>query len=93
MRIIAQNAGRNGDLIVEKVLAEEDVNYGYDALLQTFTDMTAQGIIDPAKVTRSAIQNATSIASMILTTECVVVDADDDDDEDDDDGEEDYDDY
>jgi len=93
LRIIAQNAGRNGDLIVEKVLAEEDVNYGYDALLQTFTDMTAQGIIDPAKVTRSAIQNATSIASMILTTECVVVDADDDDDEDDDDGEEDYDDY
>jgi len=84
MRKIAENAGRNGDLIVEKVLAEKNFNQGYDALLQTFTDMIAQGIIDPAKVTRSGIQNATSIASMILTTECVVVDAPESDDDDDD---------
>lgn len=94
MRKIAENAGCNGDLIVEKVLAEKDFNQGYDALLLEFGDMLAKGIIDPAKVTRSALQNATSIASMILTTECVVVDAtdkevaeatgdDDDDDEDD----------
>jgi len=90
MRKIAANAGRNGDLIVEKVLAEEDTAWGYDALLQEFTDMGARGIIDPAKVTRSALQNATSIAAMILTTECVVVNVPDsdsrtDDDEDDDD--------
>mmetsp|Transcript_29036 Transcript_29036/g.90510 ORF Transcript_29036/g.90510 Transcript_29036/m.90510 type:complete len:604 (+) Transcript_29036:95-1906(+) len=75
VRKIAENAGRNGDLIAEKLLAEGDIKMGYDALLQQFTDMTEQGIIDPAKVTRSALQNASSIASMILTTECVVVDA------------------
>jgi len=93
MRKIAENAGRNGDLVVEKVLAEEDTARGYDALLQEFTDMTARGIIDPAKVTRSAMQNATSIAAMILTTECVVVNAPDKDskvDEDEDDDEDDY---
>jgi chaperonin GroEL len=72
---IAENAGRNGGLIVEKVLEKSDFKYGYDALLQEFADMVDRGIIDPAKVTRSGIQNATSIASMILTTECVVVDA------------------
>jgi chaperonin GroEL len=72
---IAENAGRNGEMIVEKVLEHADFGYGYDALLQEFGDMTDRGIIDPAKVTRSGIQNATSIASMILTTECVVVDA------------------
>lgn len=72
---IAENAGRNGELIVEKVAEHTDKNFGYDALMQEFADMTERGIIDPAKVTRSALQNATSIASMILTTECVVVDA------------------
>uniref|UniRef100_A0A7S2JZK1 Uncharacterized protein n=1 Tax=Zooxanthella nutricula TaxID=1333877 RepID=A0A7S2JZK1_9DINO len=77
MQRIAHNAGRNGDLIVEKVLAETDFNQGYDALLQTYADMISAGIIDPAKVSRSALQNATSIAAMILTTECVVVDAPD----------------
>mmetsp|Transcript_22977 Transcript_22977/g.52582 ORF Transcript_22977/g.52582 Transcript_22977/m.52582 type:complete len:639 (+) Transcript_22977:86-2002(+) len=75
VRKIAENAGRNGELIAEKVLMEKDMNYGYDALMQEFTDMTARGVIDPAKVTRSGLQHATSIASMILTTECVVVDA------------------
>ncbi|CAK0857436.1 unnamed protein product [Prorocentrum cordatum] len=75
MMKIAENAGRNGEMIVEKVLEHSDFKYGYDALLQEFTDMTARGIIDPAKVTRSGIQNATSISSMILTTETVVVDA------------------
>lgn len=89
MRKIAENAGQNGDLVVEKVIGNSDMAHGYDALMLEYTDMTARGIIDPAKVTRSAMQNATSIASMILTTECVVVDADDSD-EDVDDGEEDY---
>merc|ERR1712060_59882 len=79
MQKIAENAGRNGDLIVEKVMMEKGMNQGYDALMQQFVDMIEQGIIDPAKVTRSALQNASSIASMILTTECVVVDAPDKD--------------
>jgi chaperonin GroEL len=79
---IAENAGRNGELIVEKVAEHTDKNFGYDALMQEFADMTERGIIDPAKVTRSALQNATSIASMILTTECVVVDAPDESGED-----------
>eukprot|EP00930_Biecheleria_cincta_P079958 TRINITY_DN679_c0_g1_i3.p1 TRINITY_DN679_c0_g1~~TRINITY_DN679_c0_g1_i3.p1 ORF type:complete len:630 (+),score=163.91 TRINITY_DN679_c0_g1_i3:58-1947(+) len=91
MKKIAENAGQNGDLVVEKVMGSSDMSHGYDALMLEYTDMTARGIIDPAKVTRSALQNATSIASMILTTECVVVDADESD-EDVDDGEEDYDD-
>merc|ERR1712151_1366238 len=94
LRKIAENAGRNGDLIVEKVSAERDIHYGYDALLQNFTDMTKAGIIDPAKVTRCGLQNASSIASMILTTECVVVDAPDqqsgEDGGDDDDYDDDY---
>lgn len=89
MKKIAANAGQNGDLVVEKVIGNSDMTHGYDALMLEYTDMTARGIIDPAKVTRSAMQNATSIASMILTTECVVVDADESD-EDVDDGEEDY---
>lgn len=93
MQKIAENAGRNGDLIVEKVMMEKGMNQGYDALMQQFVDMIEQGIIDPAKVTRSALQNASSIASMILTTECVVVDAPDKDQDDDAEGdEEDYDD-
>lgn len=89
MRRIAENAGQNGDLIVEKVMAHSDFNYGYDALLLEYGDMNHRGIIDPAKVTRSGVQNATSIASMILTTECVVVDAPEKDSGDADDGEDD----
>jgi len=89
---IAENAGRNGELIVEKVAEHPDKNFGYDALMQEFADMTERGIIDPAKVTRSALQNATSIASMILTTECVVVDAAEQESGDDDGNDDDYDD-
>jgi len=92
MRKIAENAGRNGDLIVEKVLMEKNMQHGYDALMQQFVDMTEQGIIDPAKVTRSALQNSTSIASMILTTECVVVDAPEKDQDENDGDDKDYDD-
>lgn len=74
VRRIAENAGRNGDFIAEKVFEDASFSFGYDAYRQEFADMLASGIIDPAKVTRSGIQNATSIAAMILTTECVVVD-------------------
>ncbi len=70
---IAQNAGQNGAVIAEKV-KEKDFNTGYNAMTNEFEDMFAAGIVDPAKVTRSALQNAASIAGMILTTECIVVD-------------------
>lgn len=71
---IASNAGLNGAVIVEKV-QQADFPIGYDINSSSLVDMYDSGIIDPAKVTRSALQNAASIASMILTTECIVVDS------------------
>ena len=73
LRRIAENAGINGAVIIEEV-QEQDFETGYDAATNKFTNMYKQGIVDPAKVTRSGLQNATSIASMILTTECIIVD-------------------
>ena len=70
---IAENAGFNGAVIVEQV-KEKDFTIGYDAATNQFVDMFEAGIVDPAKVTRSGLQNAASIASMVLTTECIVVD-------------------
>jgi chaperonin GroEL len=70
---IAQNAGQNGAVIAERV-KEKDFNVGYNAANGEFVDMFEAGIVDPAKVTRSALQNAASIAGMVLTTECIVVD-------------------
>jgi len=70
---IAQNAGFNGAVIAENI-REKDFNIGFNATTGEFEDMFAAGIVDPAKVTRSALQNAASIAGMILTTECIVVD-------------------
>jgi len=70
---IAQNAGQNGAVIAERV-KEKDFNVGFNAMTNQFEDMFVAGIVDPAKVTRSALQNAASIAGMILTTECIVVD-------------------
>jgi chaperonin GroEL len=70
---IAENAGFNGAVIVEQVKAK-DFNVGYDAANNQFVDMFEAGVVDPAKVTRSGLQNAASIASMVLTTECIVVD-------------------
>ncbi|OIP72697.1 MAG: chaperonin GroL [Oscillatoriales cyanobacterium CG2_30_44_21] len=70
---IAQNAGFNGAVIAENI-REKDFNIGFNASTGEFEDMFAAGIVDPAKVTRSALQNAASIAGMILTTECIVVD-------------------
>lgn len=74
MRQIAVNAGANGDEIVANVLAKGQINYGYDALGECYGDMIEKGILDPTKVTRSAIQNAGSVAGTLLTTESVVVD-------------------
>ncbi|MGB3137089.1 MAG: chaperonin GroEL [Nodosilinea sp.] len=70
---IAENAGQNGAVIAERV-KEKDFNVGYNAANGEFVDMLEAGIVDPAKVTRSALQNAASIAGMVLTTECIVVD-------------------
>ena len=74
VRQIAANAGLEGSVIVEKIKARKDINYGFDALNNEYGDMAAKGIIDPTKVTRSALQNAASIASVLLTTESLVCD-------------------
>ncbi len=70
---IAENAGYNGAVIAERV-REKEFTVGFNAMTGEYEDMFAAGIVDPAKVTRSALQNAASIAGMILTTECIVVD-------------------
>jgi len=75
LKRIAQNAGINGPVVVEEV-QQKEFEIGYNAANNTFKNMYEEGIVDPAKVTRSALQNATSIASMILTTECIIVDQD-----------------
>ena len=76
IRQIASNAGLDGSVIIYKVLSESKgmPNYGYDALKDRYVDMVSEGIIDPTKVTRSALQNAASVASTLLTTESVVGD-------------------
>jgi chaperonin GroEL len=73
LKRIAENAGQNGAVVAERV-KEKDFNVGFNAANNEYTDMIAAGIVDPAKVTRSALQNAASIAGMVLTTECIVVD-------------------
>jgi len=73
LKRIAENAGINGAVIVEHI-QQQDFEVGYNAAKNAYGNMYELGIIDPAKVTRSGLQNATSIASMILTTECIIVD-------------------
>ncbi|HOO75050.1 MAG TPA: chaperonin GroEL [Tepiditoga sp.] len=73
VRQIAKNAGVEGAVIIEKVVQKDEMGFGYDALKNKYVNMFESGIIDPAKVTRSAVQNAASIASMLLTTEVLVV--------------------
>ena len=73
IRRIALNAGQNGAIITEKI-KDSEFKIGYDAATNQFLNMYEKGIIDPAKVTRSTLQNAASIASMVLTTECIIVD-------------------
>ncbi|MBR1908045.1 chaperonin GroEL [bacterium] len=72
LRLIASNSGAKADVVVEMVKSEEGA-FGYDALTNVYTDMFKSGIVDPAKVTRSALVNASSVASMLLTTEAAVV--------------------
>ena len=71
---IAKNAGLEGSVIVENIKREGKVGYGFNALNEEYTDMISAGIVDPTKVTRSALQNAASVASMVLTTESLVAD-------------------
>jgi chaperonin GroEL len=73
LKRIASNAGKNGAVVVERV-KENNFEIGYNAATDEFVNMYDAGIIDPAKVTRSTLQNAASIASMVLTTECIIVD-------------------
>jgi chaperonin GroEL len=74
IRQIAKNAGLDGSVIVNNILTTKKANYGYDALKDEYTDMVKSGIIDPTKVSRSALQNAASVAATLLTTESIVTD-------------------
>ncbi|MCA9977935.1 MAG: chaperonin GroEL, partial [Anaerolineales bacterium] len=78
MRKISENAGQNGDVIIQNVRRAQsekaDTNIGYNVMTGEYTNMIKAGIIDPAKVTRGALENAASIASMILTTEALITD-------------------
>jgi len=73
IRQIAHNAGAEGSIVVDKVRAKKDAGYGYNALTDTYEDLVEAGVIDPTKVVRTALQNAASIAGLMLTTEAVVV--------------------
>ncbi|MEK6337231.1 MAG: chaperonin GroEL [Acidobacteriota bacterium] len=79
LRQIVANAGKEGAVIVEKVRSEKNANVGYNAATETFEDLVAAGVIDPAKVTRCALQNAASIAGLMLTTEALISELQDDD--------------
>ena len=74
VRQIAQNAGFDGAVVVDKIMNSKKMGYGFDAYNEVYCDMMQAGIVDPTKVTRSALQNAASIASVVLTTESVVAD-------------------
>ena len=74
IRQIAYNAGLEGSVIIEKIITSGKINFGFDAYNEVYTDMLTAGIVDPTKVTRSALLNAASVASMVLTTESLVAD-------------------
>ncbi len=74
LKQIALNSGVEGSVIIDKIISSGKVNYGFDAYSEVYTDMLVAGIVDPTKVTRSALQNAASVAAMVLTTESLVAD-------------------
>jgi chaperonin GroEL len=74
LRMIVQNAGGKPDIVIGKVLDNDDVNFGYNAATDTYENLIEAGVIDPKKVVRCALQNAASVASMLITTEAIVVD-------------------
>jgi chaperonin GroEL len=71
---ISQNAGADGDDVIKRIMAEDDDNFGFNARTGEYVDMMEAGILDPAKVTRNALQSAGSIAGMVLTTEVLIAD-------------------
>jgi chaperonin GroEL len=73
IRMIVQNAGAEGSIVVARVRESKEKNFGYNAQTDAYEDLAKSGVIDPTKVTRTALQNAASIAGLLLTTECVVV--------------------
>jgi chaperonin GroEL len=79
LRQIVQNAGKEGAVVVERVRSEKNENSGFNAATEQYEDLVKAGVIDPAKVTRTALQNAASIAGLMLTTEAMVSEIPDDD--------------
>ena len=73
LRMIAENAGQDGAMVANRVKKEKKVNYGYDALNDKYGDMLVFGVIDPTKVVRTSLQNAMSVATLLMTTDCIVV--------------------
>ena len=74
-RLIVENAGKDGSIVIGKLLEKGDPNYGFDAATGNYTDMVTAGIIDPTKVVRLALQNAASVASLLIMTEAMIADA------------------
>ncbi len=74
VKMIAKNAGENENLVLKKIEDSQEVDYGYDVMSSTYKSMVKAGIVDPAKVTRSAVQNAASVGMMVLTTEALITD-------------------
>jgi chaperonin GroEL len=74
IRQIAENAGVDGSIVFEKIRSSKKVGFGYNAYTEQYVDMMSTGIVDPTKVTRSALENAASIAACVLTTESLVAD-------------------
>jgi chaperonin GroEL len=73
IRMIVQNAGGEGSIVIEKVRNSKEPNFGYNALTDEYENLVEAGVIDPTKVTRTALQNAASIAGLLLTTEALIV--------------------
>jgi chaperonin GroEL len=71
--MIVQNAGGEGSIVIEKVRNSKEANFGYNALTDEYENLVEAGVIDPTKVTRTALQNAASIAGLLLTTEAIIV--------------------
>ena len=78
VRQISENAGTEGSVVVGKLLEQDDANFGYDAQADQYTDLVKAGIVDPVKVVRTALQDAASVASILITTEAVITDAPED---------------
>ena len=74
LKQIVDNAGEDGNVVTAEVLKSKDANYGYDARAGEYTDMVKKGVIDPTKVVRSALQNAASVATLLLTSDALVAD-------------------